>query len=101
MFVRKTGGPSLTPIGAQLMTDIDVETCLESYSQTHNRILNNNNVSTVIRTAVWPKQRVLAHGKNVFWTLQYWKLLQKSDATHAKDYGYVKDKRQRTIFQYS
>ena len=68
MFVRKTGGPSLTPIGAQLMTDIDVETCLESYSQTHNRILNNNNVSTVIRTAVWPKQRVLAHGKNVFWT---------------------------------
>lgn len=98
MMVAKNVTPVFLQHTSQSLTSIDVDTCCRSYTHTMQRIRQNTKLSDCLRSAVWNVDRALAHAKNTAWTLQYWTLLQKYESTHTQDYGYVKDKRGRTIF---
>jgi len=101
MMVAKNVTPVFLQHTSQSLPSIDVDTCCRSYTHTIERIKQNTKISDCLKSAVWNVDRALAHAKNTAWTLQYWTRLQEYESTHKQDYGYVKDKRGRTIFAHT
>ena len=79
-------------INGMLLEVPTTETAEQSYTLVYTTLQNKAALSERIRIKLWAPARMIAHVKNVTWTLQYWQYLHHFADPLESDFGYKKIK---------